>query len=266
MKIATWNVNSINARLPRILEWFEEAQPDVCVLQEIKCIDEKFPVTAFEDRGYSCAVHGQKTYNGVALLSKHPFEDVTRGLPGNEEDEQSRYIEAMIFPEEAKPFRLGGLYLPNGNPAPGPKYDYKLAWMDYLHARAEALLATEEAFILAGDYNVIPQAEDVHNPAAWADDALFLPETRAAFRRLTNLGLTDALRHLQPEDVFYTFWDYQRGAWPKDHGIRIDHLLLSPQAADRLVGGGVDKHARDPGLGSQDAKPSDHVPAWVVLD
>ncbi|NHK29013.1 exodeoxyribonuclease III [Parvularcula flava] len=266
MKIASWNVNSINARLPRILEWFDAANPDVCVLQEIKCLDEKFPVAEFEDRGYHCEVHGQKTYNGVALLSKFPVEDVIRGLPGNEDDDQSRYIEAMVFPDNAEPFRVGGLYLPNGNPAPGPKYDYKLGWMGHLKARAEALLETEEAFILTGDYNVIPQAEDVHNPAAWAEDALFLPTTRAAFREIENLGLTDALRHLYPHDVFYTFWDYQRGAWQKDHGIRIDHVMLSPQAADRLTRGGVDRTTRDPGFGSQDAKPSDHVPVWVELD
>lgn len=266
MKIATWNVNSINARLPRILEWFDEAAPEICVLQEIKCVDEKFPVMAFEERGYNVAVHGQKTYNGVALLSKFPFEEVQRNLPGFEEDEHSRYIEAQIFPEQADPVRVGGLYLPNGNPAPGPKYDYKLAWMKFLHDRAEALLEEEEAFILAGDYNVIPQAEDVHDPVAWADDALFLPETRAAFRRLSNLGLTDAIRQFHPADVLYSFWDYQRGAWPKDHGIRIDHLMCSPQAADRLTGAGIDKHVRDPGLGNQDVKPSDHVPAWVTLD
>ncbi len=259
MKIATFNVNSINARLPRILEWFDGAKPDVVILQEIKCVDEKFPADAFEERGYNVVVHGQKTYNGVALLSKHPIEDIEKGLPGNEDDEQARYIEAVITPDEAAPFRLCGLYAPNGNPAPGPKYDYKLAWMERLQARAEALLRDEEAFVIAGDYNVIPQDEDTHDPAVWASDALFLPETRAALRRLINLGLTDAVRQIEPTKTLYTFWDYQRGAWEKDHGIRIDHLLLSPQAADRLKGAGVDRATR----GKE--KPSDHVPVWIEL-
>ncbi|MEM9169017.1 MAG: exodeoxyribonuclease III [Pseudomonadota bacterium] len=260
MKLATFNVNSINARLPRILAWFDDAKPDAVVLQEIKCVDEKFPADAFEERGYNVAVHGQKTYNGVALLSKHPIDDVTRGLPGDDADAQARYIEALICPDDAEPVRLCGLYLPNGNPAPGPKYDYKLAWMRRLKARAQTLLADEEAFILAGDFNVIPQAEDVHDPAAWADDALFRAETRALFRELVNLGLTEAVRALHPQAVLYTFWDYQRGAWEKDHGIRIDHHLLSPQAADRLKAAGVDRAER----GRE--KPSDHVPVWIELD
>ncbi len=264
MKIASWNVNSINARLPRILDWFDTAKPDVCVLQEIKCVDEKFPAAELESRGYSCEVFGQKSYNGVALLSKHPVEDVIRGLPGFE-DEQSRYIEALIQPKDGAPVRVGGLYLPNGNPAPGPKYDYKLKWMAALHQRAEALLATEEAFVLTGDYNVIPQAEDCYDPPAWLDDALYLPETKAAFRRLLNLGLTESLRQLKGDAHFYTYWDYQRGAWQKDHGIRIDHLLLSPQAADRLTDGGVDKEVREPNKGNDEVKPSDHVPVWVEL-
>jgi len=259
MKIATFNVNSINARLPRILEWFDAAAPDVAVLQEIKCVDEKFPAADFEDRGYNVAVHGQKTYNGVALLSKHPVEDVVRGLPGDRDDDQARYIEGLVCPEDAGPVRVGGLYLPNGNPAPGPKYDYKLKWMKRLKKRAETLLRDEEAFVLAGDYNVIPQAEDVHDPAAWAEDALFLPQTRAAFREILHLGLTDAVRQADPAGVRYTFWDYQRGAWEKDHGIRIDHLLLSPQAADRFQNAGVDRKER----GKE--KPSDHVPVWVEL-
>ena len=260
MKIATFNVNSINARLPRILEWFDAAQPDVAVLQEIKCIDEKFPALEFEDRGYNVEVHGQKTYNGVALLSKFPLDDVMRGLPGDEEDEQARYIEALVMPEDAEPVRVGGLYLPNGNPTPGPKYDYKLSWMKRLKAHAEELLKNEEAFVLAGDYNVIPQAEDVHDPAAWTGDALYRPETHAAFRAIVNLGLTDGLRQADPAGVRYTFWDYQRGAWQKDNGIRIDHLLLSPQAADRFKTADVDRKER----GKE--KPSDHVPVWVELD
>ena len=266
MKIATFNVNSINARLPRILEWFDEATPDAVVLQEIKCIDEKFPNEAFEERGYNIAVHGQKTYNGVALLSKHPIDDVTRGLPGGDEsgidggpDEHARYIEAIIMPDDHAPFRLGGLYLPNGNPAPGPKYDYKLKWMERLIAHAKTLLSYEEAFVLAGDYNVIPQAEDVHDPAAWEGDALYRRETHDAFRRLLNLGLSDGLREIDPSGIRYTFWDYQAGAWQKDNGIRIDHVLLSPQAADRLENAGVDKHTR----GRE--KPSDHVPVWIEM-
>ncbi len=259
MKIATFNVNSINARLDRVLAWFDFARPDVCALQEIKCVDEKFPAEPFEARGYNLAVHGQKTYNGVALLSKFPMDDIARGLPGDDADEQARYIEALVMPGGAAPVRVCGIYLPNGNPAPGPKYDYKLAWMRRLKARAEALLAFEEAFVLAGDFNVIPQTEDVHDPKAWKDDALFLPASRAAFREIVNLGFTDALRQLDPTGVRYTFWDYQAGAWEKDHGIRIDHLLLSPQAADRLKHAGIDRAER----GKE--KPSDHVPVWAEL-
>ena len=259
MKIATFNVNSINARLPRILEWFDSAKPDIAVLQEIKCIDEKFPSSEFEDRGYNVAVHGQKTYNGVAFLSKHPIEDIQKGLSGNEDDEQARYIEALVMPNESAPIRVGGLYLPNGNPAPGPKYDYKLGWMDHLFAHAKTLLSYEEPFILAGDYNIIPQAEDVHDPDGWFGDALYRPESHEKFRALLNLGLTDALRQIDERGVRYTFWDYQRGAWQKDHGIRIDHLLLSPQAADRLKNAGIDRSERDK------EKPSDHVPVWIEL-
>ncbi len=263
MKIASFNVNSINARLPRILDWFDKAKPDVAVLQEIKCVDEKFPRMEFEDRGYNVETHGQKTYNGVALLSKHPLDDVARGLPGGDGDDQSRYIEALVMPDNSAPVRVGGLYLPNGNPAPGQKYDYKLAWMKRLKAHAQTLLEYEEAFVLTGDYNVIPQAEDVHDPKAWADDALFLPQTRSAYREILNLGLTDAIRQANPNGACYTFWDYQRGAWEKDNGIRIDHLLLSPQAADRFVTAGIDRTERNPG--SNEVKPSDHVPVWVEL-
>ncbi|WP_370335259.1 exodeoxyribonuclease III [Parvularcula marina] len=264
MKIASFNVNSIKARLPRILHWFDEAKPDVCVLQEIKCIDENFPAGEFEDRGYNVEVFGQKTYNGVALLSKHPVEDVIRGVPGFE-DEQSRYIEAVILPEDTDPVRVGGLYLPNGNPAPGPKYDYKLAWMEAFTAHAENLLALEEATVLCGDYNVIPEPQGVYAADKWRDDALFRLETRQAFRRILNLGYFEALHHLKPEP-FYTFWDYQGGAWDQDKGLRIDHLLLSPQAVDRLVGGDADRAVREPNSGSKETKPSDHVPVWVELD
>ncbi len=260
MKIATYNVNSINARLPRVLEWLDEASPDVVVLQEIKCVDEKFPTLEFEDRGYNVAVHGQKTYNGVAFLSKHPVEDIVTGLPGDTSDDQARYIEALVTPDDAAPVRVCGLYLPNGNPAPGPKYDYKLKWMKRLKKRAERHLAHEDALVLAGDFNVIPQDEDCHDPAAWADDALFRQETKDLFREMLNLGLTDAIRQISPGGVDYTFWDYQRGAWEKDHGIRIDHLLLSPQAADRLTAAGVDRKTR----GRE--KASDHAPVWIELD
>ncbi len=259
MKIASFNVNSINARLPRIIDWFDRAKPHVCVLQEIKCIDEKFPAAEFEDRGYNVHVHGQKTYNGVALLSKWPVDDLRRGLPGGEADDQARYIEAFVTPAGAGPVRVAGIYAPNGNPAPGPKYDYKLDWLKRLRTHAIELLSLEEALVLTGDFNVIPQAEDVHNPLAWASDALFLPSSRAAYREIVNLGFTDAIRQVNPAKTLYTFWDYQAGAWEKDNGIRIDHLLLSPQAADRLKNAGVDRGER----GRE--KPSDHVPVWVEL-
>ncbi len=258
MKIASFNINGVKARLPALLDWLAEARPDVVVLQEIKTVDEGFPRQEVEDAGYSVATHGQKGFNGVAILSRFPLEDVVRGLPGDDTDEQARWIEATVVGREA--IRICGLYLPNGNPAPGPKYDYKLAWMERLRARAEALLAEEALALLAGDFNVIPQPEDCHDPAVWAADALFLPATRAAFHRLTNLGLTDALRAMNPEPGVYTFWDYQAGAWPKNHGIRIDHVLLTPRAADCLTACGIDSEIRDR------EKPSDHVPIWVELD
>ncbi len=259
MKIATFNVNSINARLPAVLGWLDRASPDVAVLQELKCVDEKFPAADIEERGYNIAVHGQKTYNGVALISKYPIDDIRKGLPGGHEDEQARYIEAVVASPDGLPIRIGGLYAPNGNPAPGPKYDYKLDWLARLHRHASNLMQHEEAFVIAGDYNVIPETRDVHDPAAWGRDALFLPESRAAWRRLLNLGLTDALRAIDPTGVRYTFWDYQAGAWEKDNGIRIDHFLLSPQAADRLRDAGVNRAER----GRE--KPSDHVPVWIEL-
>jgi exodeoxyribonuclease-3 len=248
----------VKARLPALLDWLREAEPDVALLQEIKSVDEGFPATEIEDLGYSVATHGQKGFNGVAILSKTPLEDVTRGLPGDADDEQARWIEATVVGTRA--VRVCGLYLPNGNPAPGPKYDYKLAWMERLKARAEDLLATEEIGVLAGDWNVIPEGRDCYDPKAWEDDALFLPETRAAYRRILNLGFTDAVRAFDQNDGTYTFWDYQAGAWPKDHGIRIDHLLLTPQAADVVTGCGIDREIR----GRE--KPSDHVPVWVELD
>lgn len=255
MRIATWNVNSVNARLERVLSWFEAEAPDVAVLQEIKCVDEKFPAEDFERLGYNVVVHGQKTYNGVALLSKFPVEDVRKGLPflsEDEVDEQARYVEAVIG--APTPFRVVGIYLPNGNPIGTEKFDYKLAWMRRLHAHAEGLLAFEEPLVIAGDYNVIPEAQDVANPEAWVNDALFRPESRAAFRALKNLGLTDAYMQADGAPGGYTFWDYQAGAWQRNLGIRIDHLLLSPQAADRLENVVIHRDERDK------EKPSDHVP------
>ncbi len=257
MRIATWNVNSINARLDTVVAWFEAVAPDVACLQEIKCIDEKFPTEAFERLGYNVAVHGQKSYNGVALLSKIPFEDVRRGLPGDDNDQQARYIEAVIY--GARPVRIAGIYLPNGNPVGTEKYDYKMAWMARLEAHARDLMTLEEPLVIAGDYNVIAEPADVYDPAAWIGDALYQPRTRAALRALKNLGLTDAYTAADGAAAGYTFWDYQAGAWPKNHGIRIDHLLLSPQAADLL--GEVTIH-RDVRAGM---KPSDHVPVVAEL-
>jgi exodeoxyribonuclease-3 len=256
MKIATFNVNGIKARIETVPAWLVASAPDVAVLQEIKSVDEGFPREIFEDLGYRVETHGQKGFNGVAILSKLPLEDVSRGLPGGAEDEQARWIEATVI--GARAVRVCGLYLPNGNPAPGPKYDYKLAWMERLRQRALALLAVEEPFVMLGDFNVIPQREDAAKPDAWAADALFLPETRAAYRRIVNLGFTDALLARTPSPG-YTFWDYQAGAWERNNGIRIDHVLLSPQAADLLQEAGIEK-----GLRGGD-KPSDHVPVWVEL-
>ena len=259
MRIATFNINGIKARLQALPEWLDEAQPDVAILQEIKSLDDAFPGEVFEDRGYNVETHGQKGFNGVAILSKPPLEDVTRGLPGDDTDDQARYIEATVMGDTSA-LRLCGLYLPNGNPAPGPKYDYKLAWMARLESRAKALLAEETPFLMAGDYNVIPQDEDARNPEAWREDALALPETRAAFRRILNLGLTDAFRARNQAPGQYSFWDYQAGAWNRDNGIRIDHVLLCPYAADWLRDAGIDKEVR-----GRD-KPSDHVPVWVDLE
>lgn len=257
MKIATWNVNSVKARIGTVMDWLKEAAPDVACLQEIKTTDEGFPRMELEDLGYNIETHGQKSYNGVAILSKFPMSDVTRGLPGGDGDDQARYIEALI--EADTPVRVASIYLPNGNPAPGPKYDYKLDWMDRLAAHARELLALEERLVLAGDYNVIPTEDDVHDPAVWADDALFLPTTRAKYHALLNLGLTSAYEQADGRPHQYTFWDYQGGAWPKNHGIRIDHHLLSAEAADALAGITIHKDAR-----SMD-KPSDHVPVVIEL-
>ena len=257
MKIATFNINGIKARTEALPLWLDEASPDVAVLQEIKSVDEAFPREMFEDRGYRVETHGQKGFNGVAILSKLPLEDVTRGLPGDAADEQARWIEATVVGATA--IRLCGLYLPNGNPAPGPKYDYKLAWMARMQARAKELLSTEMPLVMAGDYNIIPQPEDAARPEVWRDDALFLPQCRAAFRRILALGFTEAFRACDPRPGQYSFWDYQAGAWQKNHGIRIDHLLLSPQAADILRECVIDKAVR------AGDKPSDHVPVWIDL-
>lgn len=258
MKIATFNINGIKARAEALPAWLDAARPDVALLQEIKSVDADFPRSLFEDRGYHVETHGQKGFNGVAILSRLPLEDVTRGLAGDDSDEQARWIEATVIGRTA--VRICGLYLPNGNPAPGPKYDYKLAWMERMRARAADLLATEMPVVMAGDYNIIPQPEDAAKPEAWATDALFLPESRAAYRRILNLGYTEALRTRDPNPGLYTFWDYQAGAWERNNGIRIDHLLLSPQAADLMQDAGIDKAVRG------GDRPSDHVPVWIDLD
>jgi exodeoxyribonuclease-3 len=261
--IATWNVNSIKARLPNVLDWVSRRKPDLLLLQEIKCVEEAFPALEFGDLGYNCAVVGQKTYNGVAILSKSPLEVAERALPGDDGDGHARYIEGVTS-TAAGTLRVASIYLPNGNPvmtekAPSEKFAYKLAWLERLRLHMKALLKLEEPTILGGDYNVIPEAKDAHDPAAWTGDALFQPESRRAFRRLLNLGYTDSFRALHPEPGAYTFWDYQGGAWPRDHGIRIDHLLLSPQAADLLDEAGIDREPR------AQPKASDHTPAWCRL-
>jgi exodeoxyribonuclease-3 len=254
MLIATFNINGTNARLPRLLEWLESARPDIACLQEIKTVSENFPVDVLKEAGYHCLVHGQKGFNGVAILSREPASEVQRGLPGDDADEQARYLEADVMG-----VRVASLYLPNGNPAPGPKYDYKLAWMERLRGHAAGLLGTGLPVVLAGDYNVIPNDDDIWDASAMADDALKLPQSRAAFRRLLWQGWTDAVRSVHPNGGVWSFWDYQGGAWLRDHGFRIDHLLLSPLAADRLVDAGVMKDVR----GAE--KASDHAPAFCVL-
>lgn len=258
MKIATFNINGIKARIEALPAWLTAAQPDVVCLQEIKSVDEGFPRGLFEDMGYRVETYGQKSFNGVAILSKLPLEDVTRGLAGDDSDEQARWIEATVIGTRA--VRVCGLYLPNGNPAPGPKYDYKLAWMERMRARVIEILATEEPLVFCGDYNVIPQAMDAAKPEVWLNDALYLPQSREAFRRLLNLGLTDAFRARNASAGQYTFWDYQAGAWERNNGIRIDHHLLSAQAADLLRDVQIDKQVR------AGDKPSDHVPIWISLD
>jgi exodeoxyribonuclease-3 len=259
LTIATWNVNSVKARLPNVLDWLREAAPDIVCLQEIKTVDENFPRMEIEDLGYNVETHGQKSYNGVAILSKFPIDETVVGLPGDESDEQARYLEAVISTDDGV-VRVATIYLPNGNPAPGPKFDYKIGWMKRLNARAAELLTYEEKLVLAGDYNVIPGDSDVHDPAAWEGDALTRPESRAAYRQLLWQGFTSAFEHCDGRGHQYTFWDYQAGAWQKDNGIRIDHLLCSPQAADNLKSVEIHKATRGK------PKASDHVPVVATFD
>jgi len=267
MKIASFNINGIKARAAALPAWLDDAQPDVVLLQEVKSVDEAFPRELFEDRGYNVETHGQKGFNGVAILSKLPLEDVSRGLPGDDDDVQARWIEATVIGKQA--LRVCGLYLPNGNPVeiqedgtpvPGGKYDYKLRWMQRLQARPAELMAGDAPALMAGDYNIIPQAEDAKRPEVWVEDALHRPESRAAYQRIVNLGFTEAFRARHQGPGHYSFWDYQAGAWNKDDGIRIDHFLLTPQAADLLLDCQIDKQVR------AGEKPSDHVPIWVELD
>ncbi len=255
MKIATYNVNGINGRLPVLLRWLDEQAPDVVCLQELKASDDKFPSAALEAAGYSAIWHGQKSWNGVAILSRgFPIHETRRGLPGDPDDVHSRYLEAAV-----NGVLVGCLYLPNGNPCPGPKFDYKLAWFKRLHQHAQALLDEQVPVVLAGDYNVIPTDLDALHPQSWVDDALFQPQSKAAYQALLDQGWTDAIRSLHPDAQIFTFWDYLRHRWERNSGLRIDHLLLSPQLKDRLQTAGVDREVR----GWE--KTSDHAPAWIVL-
>ncbi|MEE9313299.1 MAG: exodeoxyribonuclease III [Rhizobiaceae bacterium] len=261
MKIASWNINGIKARHDVLIEWLKQAEPDIACLQEIKSIDENFPASEIEALGYNVETHGQKGFNGVALLSRLPFDEVNRGLPtlvmADEEDEHARFIEG-VFTVGDKVLRVASLYLPNGNPVDEPrKFDYKLRWMDRLHYWASERLSLEEPLIMCGDYNVIPQPADCWDMKFWDGDALYCDDTRSRFEALKNLGFTEALRSCTDDSGVYTFWDYQAGAWPKNHGIRIDHLLLSPEAALLFDGCAIDHHVRDW------EKPSDHVPIWL---
>jgi exodeoxyribonuclease-3 len=255
MKIATYNVNGVNGRLPVLLRWLEETQPDVVCLQELKAPQEKFPEQAINDAGYKAIWHGQKSWNGVAILSRGgDIQESRRGLPGDPEDLHSRYIEAIV-----NGVVIGCLYLPNGNPAPGPKFDYKLAWFQRLTLHAAQLLSYNTPVVLCGDYNVMPTDIDVYKPERWVDDALFRPETREAFHKLVAQGWTDAIRKLYPTEKIYTFYDYFRNAYGRDAGLRIDHFLLSPSVEGRLLAAKVDRHVR----GWE--KSSDHCPVWIEL-
>ena len=255
VKVATWNVNSIRARLPHVLDWLAAAQADVLLLQELKTVADNFPRLEIEAADYHTAVVGQKAYNGVAILSRQPIEDVLDRLPGDAGDDQARYVEGSTFG-----LRVASIYLPNGNPVETDKYPYKLAWMARLRAHVAGLLAGERAVVLGGDYNVIPAPEDVYDPAGWQDDALYKLDTRRAFRSIVNLGLTDAFRALHRGAGAYTYWSYQGIAWSADQGLRIDHLLLSPQAADRLAACEIDRGPR----GTE--KASDHTPIWCEIE
>lgn len=255
MKIATWNVNSVKSRTAHLVDWLDQFQPDVVCLQELKCQEDAFPMMEIQAAGYQAAVSGQKTYNGVAILSRAPLEVTATRLPGDDGDDQARYIEAVIDGD----VRVASIYLPNGNPLGTEKFDYKLNWMNRLYTHARSLLETEQPVVLAGDYNVIPEAGDCYDPKSFAGDALFQPESRAAFRKILHLGYTEAFRALHSELGRFSWWDYRGGGWQKDHGVRIDHLLLSPQAADRLTACDIDRTPR----GWE--KPSDHTPVWVEL-
>lgn len=259
MKIVTWNINGVRARIGNLTHWLTESQPDIVCLQEIKCEDAQFPRAEIETLGYNVETNGQKGFNGVALLSKLPFDEVNRGLPGDDSDDHARFIEG-VFSTPSGALRVVSLYLPNGNPVGTEKFPYKLGWMARLEKWAKESLVHEEPLVLAGDYNVIPEREDARHPDNWLGDALFQPETRQSFRRLLNLGFTEAIRATTDSDDVYTFWDYQAGAWQKNNGIRIDHLLLSPEAANRLRSASVEKHVR------AWEKPSDHVPVAIDLD
>lgn len=256
MKIATYNVNGVNGRLNVLLRWLEEATPDIVCLQELKAPQDKFPIKAINDAGYNAIWHGQKQWNGVAILARNmEIEEITRALPGDEEDVQSRYVEALI-----NGVVIACLYLPNGNPAPGPKFEYKLKWFDRLAHRAETLLSLKTPVILVGDYNVMPTELDVYKPEKWVNDALFRTEVREAFATIVSQGWTDAIRTLYPEEKIYTFWDYFRNAYQRDAGLRIDHFLLSSEIAAALRSGGVDRHVRGW------KKTSDHAPVWIEID
>ncbi|TCU17483.1 exodeoxyribonuclease III [Rhizobium sullae] len=260
MKIATWNINGVKARIDNLTQWLKDSDPDIVCLQEIKSIDEAFPRLEIEAMGYHVETHGQKGFNGVAILSKTTPDEVTRGLPGDALDEQARFLEAVFSIPGNRALRVCCLYLPNGNPVDSEKYPYKLAWMERLHQFAVSRLAYEDILILAGDYNVIPEPHDCFDPKIWESDALFLPQTREAFRRLENLGLTDAVRASTDAVQLYSFWDYQAGAWQKNNGLRIDHVMLSPEAADYMTSVAIEKHVR------AWEKPSDHVPVVAYFD